>query len=194
MSREYTPLASPLLPPEARLSAPGRDAARPGFESPACDLMTDFRVVPPATIEPAATVDDANQFMIRRAVRSLLVADSSGRVLGIITARDVLGELPVKVALERRIAHTEVLVRDVMTPAERLEALRFEDVEAAKIGHVVATLARAGRQHTLVVQSGLDGDVVRGIFSLTHIAAALGIALEAPEIASTFAEVEAALR
>lgn len=194
MSREYTPLASPLLPPEVRLPDLGRDAARPGLESPACDLMTDFLVVPPATIESAATVDEANQFMIRRAVRSLLVTDTSQRIVGIITARDVLGELPVKVALERKIAHTEVLVRDVMTPAERLEALRFEDVEAAKIGHVVATLARAGRQHTLVVQSGLDGDVVRGIFSLTHIAAALGIALEVPQIASTFAEVEAALR
>jgi CBS-domain-containing membrane protein len=194
VSREYTPLASPLLSPEVRLPAAGGDAARPDFESPARDLMTDFLVVPPATIEPAATVDDANQFMIRRAVRSLLVTDSGQRILGIITARDVLGELPVKVALERKIAHAEVLVRDVMTPAERLEALRLEDVEAAKIGHVVATLARAGRQHTLVVQSGPDGDVVRGIFSLTHIAAALGIALEAPEIASTFAEVEAALR
>lgn len=156
--------------------------------------MTDFRVVLPATIEPGATVDEANQFMIRRAVRSLLVTDSSRRVLGIITAKDVLGERPVNVALERKIAHAEVLVRDVMTPAERLEALRFEDVEGAKIGHIIATLARVGRQHTLVIESGPDGGTVRGIFSLTHIAAALGIALEVPEIASTFAEVEAALR
>jgi CBS-domain-containing membrane protein len=156
--------------------------------------MTDFLVVPPATIEPGATVDEANQFMIRRAVRSLLVGDPSQRVLGIITANDVLGERPVNVALERTIAYTEVLVRDVMTPAERLEALRIEDVETAKLGHIVATLAHAGRQHTLVVESRPDGDFVRGMFSLTHIAAALGIALEAPEIASTFAEVEAALR
>jgi len=156
--------------------------------------MTDFMVVPPATIEAGATVDEANQFMIRRAVRSLLVIDPSRRVLGIITANDVLGERPVSVALERKIAHAEVLVRDVMTPAERLEALRIEDVAAAKLGHVVATLARAGRQHTLVIESRPAGDIVRGMFSLTHIAATLGVALEAPEIASTFAEVEAALR
>lgn len=194
MARDYTPLASPLLPPDVRLPTPGEGVARPGLDSPACDLMTDFLVVPPAIIDAGATVDEANQFMIRRAVRSLLVTDSSGRVLGIITAKDVLGERPVNVALERKIAHTEVLVRDVMTPAGRLEALRFEDIEAAKTGHVVATLARTGRQHALVVQSGPDGGLVRGIFSLTHIAAALGIALEAPEIASTFAEVEAALR
>jgi len=194
VSRDFAPLASPLLPPDVRLPASGQNADRPGLDSPAIDLMTDFTVVSPATIEAGATVADANQFMIRRAVRSLLVTDSSARVLGIITANDVLGERPVTVALERKITHAEVLVRDVMTPAERLEALRYEDVETARVGHVVATLAHAGRRHTLVVESGPAGETVRGIFSLTHIAAALGITLEAPEIASTFAEVEAALR
>ncbi len=194
MSRDYTPLASPLLPPEVRLPVPGQHAARPDLDSPAHDLMTDFMVVPPATIEAAATIHEANQFMIRRSVRSLLVTDPGRRLVGIITAKDVLGERPVTVALERKIAHAEVLVRDVMTPAERLDALRIEDVAAARVGHVVATLAHSGRQHALVVQSGPDGNIVRGIFSLTHIAAALGIELEVPEIASTFAEVEAALR
>jgi CBS-domain-containing membrane protein len=192
--REYLPLASPFLAPGAHLPATGQHAARLALESPARDLMTDFMTVPPATIESGATVEEANQSMIRRAVRSLLVTDPSRRVLGIITANDLLGERPVRVALERKIAHTEVLVRDVMTPAERLEALRIEDVESAKVGHIVATLAHTGRQHTLVVQSGPDGETVRGIFSLTHIAAALGMALQAPEIASTFADVEAALR
>jgi CBS domain-containing protein len=192
--REYLPLASPFLAPGARLPASGQREARLALESPARDLMTDFMTVPPATIESGATVEEANQSMIRRAVRSLLVTDPSRRVLGIITANDLLGERPVRVALERKIAHTEVLVRDVMTPAERLEALRIEDVESAKVGHIVATLAHTGRQHTLVVQSGPDGETVRGIFSLTHIAAALGMALQAPEIASTFADVEAALR
>lgn len=194
MSREYTPLVSPPLTPGARLTVPGQNAGSSGLDSPALELMTDFAVVPAATIEPNATVDEANQSMIRRAVRSLLVTDRERRVIGIITANDLLGERPVRVALERKIAHTEVLVRDVMTPAERLEALRLDDVESAKVGHVVATLAHAGRQHTLVVQSLPAGEVVRGIFSLTHIAAALGIALHAPEIATTFADVEAALR
>lgn len=193
MPRRYIPLPSVFLAPGTRLPAAG-NAARLDLDSPALDLMTDFMVVPPATIESGATVDEANQSMIRRAVRSLIVTDPGRRVLGIITANDLLGERPVRVALERKIAHAEVLVRDVMTEAERLEALRIEDVESVKVGHIVATLAHAGRQHTLVVQSGPEGDTVRGIFSLTHIASALGITLEAPEVASTFADVEAALR
>ena len=132
MPRDYAPLASRLLVPGARLPVPGQGATRLGLDSPASDLMTDFMVVPPASIEAGATVDEANQFMIRRAVRSLLVTDPSRRVLGFVTAHDVLGERPVSIALERKIARTEVLVRDVMTPAERLEVLRIDDVEIGR--------------------------------------------------------------
>jgi CBS domain-containing protein len=192
--REYPPLVSPLLAPGARLPGLKRRAERPNLDSPALDVMTDFTRVPPATIEPGATVDETNQFMMRRGVRSLMVVDPSMRILGIITARDILGELPVKVALERNVAHSDVLVRDVMTPAERLEAIRLEDVVSAKVGNVIATLARSGRQHTLVVEASANGATVRGIFSLTQIARELGIPIEVPLVGQTFAEVEAALR
>ena len=63
----------------------------------------------------------------------------------------------------------------------------------ARIGHVVTTLERAGRHHGLVVEAGPHGDVVRGIFSLTQIAAQLGINLDVATVAESFAEVEAAL-
>ena len=125
MPRNYTPLASPPLALGARLTVPGQNTGRSGLDSPALELMTDFTIVPAATIEPNATIDEANQSMIRRAVRSLLVTDRERRVIGIITASDLLGERPVRIALERKVAHTEILVRDVMTPAERLEALRI---------------------------------------------------------------------
>jgi len=192
--RDYPPLASPLLAPGAQLANVESRVKRSRLDSPAIEVMTDFARVPAATIEAGATVDEANQFMMRRGVRSLMVVDPTLRVLGIITARDVLGELPVKVALERNVAHSEVLVRDVMTPAERLEAIRIEDVLSAKVGHVVATLARSGRQHTLVVEGAANGAKVRGMFSLTQIARELGIPIDVPPVGRTFAEVEAALR
>ena len=80
-----------------------------------------------------------------------------------------------------------------MTPLDRMEALPIDALIDAKIGHVVATLRKAGRQHALVVESGADGDTVRGIFSLTQIASDLGISIESTSVAATFAEVEAAL-
>jgi CBS domain containing-hemolysin-like protein len=126
-------------------------------------------------------------------VRSLIVVDHRQSVLGIITATDILGERPMQVALEHGVKHHEVPVREVMTPLDRMEALPIDGLIDAKIGHIAATLRRAGRQHALVVEGGADGDTVRGIFSLTQIAAELGISIEATSVAATFAEVEAAL-
>jgi CBS domain-containing protein len=153
------------------------------FESRALRVLTDFAVVPAATVEPGMPLGEANEYMIRRGVRSLIVVDGAGRVAGIITANDILGERPIQAALERNVPRAEVAVREVMTPADRMEALPLESLLDARIGHVVATLQRAGRQHALVVERGADGDVVRGIFSLSQIAAELGITIESAGVA-----------
>ena len=158
--------------------------------------MTDLRQIPAATIDLEAPVDAANRFMIRRGVRLLLVSDDERRVLGLITSNDILGEKPVQFALEHRIKRQEIRVRDIMIPCERLEVLNYADLIHAEVGHVVATLQHAGRQHALVSDLGGDGktETVRGIFSASQIARQLGVAIQTSEVAQTFAEIGAALR
>jgi len=96
------------------------------------------------------------------------------------------------VASERGLRRAELVVADIMVPAERVDAIALADVEAARVGHVLETLRRAGRQHALVV----DGEgMVRGIFSLSQIARQLGVAVATGgEVARTFSEIEAAIR
>jgi predicted transcriptional regulator len=176
-------------------------------ESPALDVMTDLRKVPAVTVEAGATIDEANTRMIRNRVRSLLVADEQDHVLGLITATDILGEKPVQAMHARSVARNDVLVIDVMTPRELLEVINLDDVRASKVGHVLATLRRSGRQHAIVVEvyepSQLErlhlvpqarcAHTVCGLFSLTQIARQLGLQLHTTEVAATFAEVEAQL-
>jgi len=194
MSLEYAALTLHPLQSGARLrAATPHGGERLTLDSRALSVMTDFAVVPAATIEADESVGEANRSMIRRGVRSLIVCDRAQRVLGIVTATDILGERPMQIALERSVKHDEVLVREIMTPIDRMEALPIDSLLDAKIGHVVATLRRAGRHHALVMERAAGGDVVRGIFSLSQIASALGISIEASAVAGTFAEVEAAL-
>jgi CBS-domain-containing membrane protein len=194
MTLDYAALPLRSLRPGARLrTATPHSGERLTLDSRALTVLTDFSVVPAATIEPQTSVDDANRTMVRRGVRSLIVIDPGQRVVGIITATDVLGERPMQIALERNVKHDEILVREVMTPLDRTEGLPLESLLDAKVGHVVATLRKAGRRHALVVETVQGGDVVRGIFSLSQIASDLGISLEANAVAGTFAEVEAAL-
>jgi CBS domain-containing protein len=130
--------------------------------------------------------------MITRAVRLLLVVDEGHeKVLGVITATDLLGERAMLVATGRGMRRDELTVADVMTPAAQVEAIALADVEGARVGHVLETLRRAGRQHALVVDTD---SAVRGVFSLSQIARQLGVALEpGGEVARTFSEIEAAL-
>jgi hypothetical protein len=66
------------------------------------------------------------------------------------------------------------------------------DVQGARVGHVLETLRRAGRQHALVVDAE---NAVCGVFSASQIARQLGVALPAGgEVARTFAEIESAIR
>jgi hypothetical protein len=174
-------------------------AVRVEADSPATDVMTDLSRVAAVAIRGHATVDEAQQAMIAHGVRALFVAEREGTVLGIITSSDVLGERPIQLAQQRGVRHDEILVHEVMTPAELLEAMELEEVLHARVGDVVASLRLSGRQHALVIESTPTDPtsptrMVRGIFSLTQIARQLGLPPQSGhDVARTFAEIEAAI-
>jgi len=196
----HVPLHSFLARPGVRYALPSARKTVPvQIDSPATEVMTDLRVVSAVSISADASVDAANRLMIDKRVRALFVADDVTRqILGVVTATDILGERPLQVAQQQAIHRSDLVVRDIMTAAERLEVLDLHDVERAKVGNIVATLQHAGRQHALAVElaEGSESAVmtVCGIFSLTQIARQLGIA-PAPthDIANTFAEIESAI-
>jgi CBS domain-containing protein len=162
--------------------------------SPAIEVMTDLTRIPPATVTPQESLAQANQHMLLRGVRLLLVVEVNGRISGLVTARDLLGEKPVRIAQARGAKREELEVRDVMTNLEDMEAIRMADVERSEVGHVVTTLVACGRQHTLVVEEDREANkqTLRGIFSASQIARQLGVELTTHEVARTFAEIEAA--
>lgn len=195
MAREYQALKSGSLEADAGYAQPTQKIPeRVRIESSALEVMTDLTRITAVIVLAGDTVDEAHHRMIQRGVRLLLVVDADRRVHGVITANDVLGEKPVKAAVQRGVPRSEILVRDIMTPREALQVLEFADVSASSVGHVVATLKAAGRQHTLVVERDARGrQRVRGIFSATQIARQLGVAINTDTVVRTFAEIEAAL-
>lgn len=165
------------------------------IDSPALRVMTDFQQVTAVTIRPDATLVAANNAMISHAVRLLLVAEADDEILGVITARDTMGDRPITLLKERGGKREDLRVRDLMTPHAKMEALRLPDVLRAEVGHILKTLQQIGRQHALVVEfDPLSGrDQIRGMFSATAIGRQLGIPIQTFEIAHTFAEIESAL-
>lgn len=192
--RDYQPLDLISLAATAACTL-AQPATNPvTLDSPAVEVMTDLSKIAAVTIEPSASVLAANEYMIARAVRSLFVTAAGGRVLGLVTTTDILGERPVRISHARGVRRDELVVTDVMTPIESIVAMRMEDVRAAKVGHVVASLKQAGRHHELVAEPRPGGGMqIRGIFSASQMARQLGVPLQIAELARTFAEIEEAL-
>jgi len=175
------------------LSASGYNMV--GAESPAIEAMTDFLRVNVVHIESAASIVEANARMISRGVRLLIVSTADDLVDGLITARDILGEKPLQVAQARGCKRSELLVADLMTPVASVDTLYLNEVMNARVIDILDALKQLGRQHILVEDvdpaNGLPR--VRGLFSATHIGRLLGVPVLGFELASTFAEIEAAL-
>ena len=188
--REYSPLTLTPLEQGARVAAP-MAPARVTLDDPAFSVMTDLREVSAATTTPEETMGQAHAQMIRRGVRLLFVLDSSGAVVGVITATDLLGEKPIRFMQSRGVSHAEIQVEDIMTPASMLEALPLIDVAQMRVGHIVATLKKVRRQHIMVAEEG--GRRIRGLFSASQVARQLGMELQTFEVAQSFADIEAAL-
>lgn len=195
MLRNYQALPFVLLKSGASYAQPTQVALdRVQLDSPAIDVMTDLTRVTAVIVLPGDTVDEAHRRMVQRGVRLLLAVDQDRKVLGVITANDVMGEKPVQVAVQQGIHREEVRVRNVMTPSASLQVLDMAQVQAAEVGHIIATLKQIGRQHSLVAELNKDGGMrLRGIFSTTQIARQLGMVIQNSGVANTFADIEAQL-
>lgn len=195
MNREYTALTPHLLKVGASFVRPTQILPeRVTLEDSALNVMTDLKMVSVITVRAKTPMEKAHDKMKRYGVRTLIVLDEADKVLGILTASDIMGEKPMRFLQQMGGTHVDIIVRDIMTPQRELEVLNWQDVESAKIGHILATLKAAGRQHAMVVEENVNGmQAIRGIFSATQIARQLGVQIEITEIARTFAEIEAAL-
>lgn len=159
--------------PVARIPQPDSQYRIPASAS-ALAVMTDFHKVLALTVSPDRHIDDALKDMIVGGVRSLLVTQD-GRVVGLVTAADILGERPIQFLQDPACdgtpcRHSDIHVRDVMTPRDQLKALDLDKLQAITIGDVASAFRGSSLTHVLVMQSVASQEAeVRGILSRSRI-------------------------
>lgn len=145
-------------------------------DSPAIAAMTDFRSVPLITIDAEVSIDRALEKMKTAGVRLLFVLDDVYEIIGLITAKDILGERPITFTQQTRIPHSDITVAAIMTPQRDIEVLDVVSVQKAMVGDIVATLRALRRQHALVakIDEKTQKTSVIGMFSASQISKLLG--------------------
>ncbi len=171
MSQNFEPLSVVSIKPKTTFQHPPQPPDRVKLESAAFDVMTDFNFVKPVTVNRYVPIDEAVEKMRMAGVRMLVVTNDGGEILGIVTANDIMGERPIELSQERRLPRSEIIVDDIMTKQDKLDALDMVSVRNAQVGHILETLNRLGRQHILVIEvdKAIDCQRVCGMFSTTQI-------------------------
>ncbi|NIO39314.1 MAG: CBS domain-containing protein [Burkholderiales bacterium] len=133
--------------------------------------MTDFRYVHPVTVNPDMSIDDALQRMKTAGVRLLLVTNDAEEIIGLVTAKDIMGEKPIQIVQETRVQRSDIRVHMVMTSQSDITVLNMVSVRNAQVGHIIETLRQLERQHILVVEvnDATKTQRVIGLFSTSQI-------------------------
>jgi CBS domain-containing protein len=165
------------------------------LDSPALLVVTDLTRMRAATTHPSTTLRQAEQVMIYQGVRMLFVVSRMPSIEGLITTTDLHGDKQVRAVHERGLHYDDLCVADVMTGIDQLDAVDHARLKSARVGDLIATLQRHGRNHLLVVEAATARSPkrLRGVVSRAQIERQLGRAIEFAPIASSFAEIERAL-
>ncbi len=177
----------------AQAQPPQQERVTP--ESAGIAVMTDLTQVRAATVQPGTTLSQAEQIMIHQGVRLLFVVSQVPSVDGIVTATDLQGEKPLMRVNQRQLKFEDLCVADVMTPLADIDAIDFASLRRANVDQVVTALLRTGRAHMLVIEhaSLTSPERIRGLISKTQIERQLGAQLPMTGMATSFAEMTAAL-
>ncbi len=161
------------------------------LDDPAIEVMTDFTKVTAISINPCATLEQARERMVSSGVRMLFVTNQYHEVMGLLTMNDLTGPKPMQTVAENGGRMEDLMVRDIMTPRLKLEAIEMEEIRRARVGDLVETLKRMGRQHALVVETLPDEgkQIIRGALSITQIGKQLGYTLQSSHMAGNIAEL-----
>lgn len=164
MKLELVSLTGPLAPPQT-------GAWQVGLGDPARSVMTDFNEHGIVSVRANDQIDAALEHMRHAGVRSAFVLDEPReRVQGLITAYDIMGEKPLRIAQEVLASREDLLVRHLMEATLAWEVLRLGDVERATVAAVLDAFKRSGRTHLPVVAEDPAGRArLRGVFSSAKV-------------------------
>lgn len=176
MNHPFAVLPGLTLKPKSTFGSQTKPLEIVHLDSPALAVMTDFRSVNPVTTRAEVPIDDALKKMKTAGVRLLFVVNDADEIIGLITAKDIMGERPIKVTEQHRVPRSAITVGMLMRAQPDVQVIDIERVRKAQVGDVVATLRALERQHALVVEidpaSGAHSVV--GMFSTSHISKLVG--------------------
>jgi CBS-domain-containing membrane protein len=159
------------ISPRGELAPPQTGTWQVKLEDTARTVMTDFNEHNIVTVRAEQQIDEALEHMRHTGVRAAFVLDAArSRVLGLVTAYDIMGEKPMRFTLEMGTAREQVVVGDIMEAAADWKVLQLADIDRANVAAVLDVFKRSRRTHLPVMEPAEGGGWrVRGVLSSAKV-------------------------
>ena len=159
------------------------------LDSPAVDVLTDFKSRSPRLTKPNTLTKNAIELMKDGNVKSLLVIDNDENIIGQVAIRDLEGIKKTQAAQKYGIKPTEVTVNMLMVPFNKVHTLHYKYISGNRVGHIARLFHDLGVYYILVVDDSPKGEMVRGIFSISRVSRALGYSVTGDLTSHSIAEM-----
>ncbi len=160
------------------------------LDSPCEQALIDFRHDSPALASPDISIDNGLQLIRCRNGSELMVVDEQTlECRGLISARDIVSEKPIRFAAKYRKTRAEITVGDLMEPVSHLRKVDSKELTNCKIGDIVKTLKSLRHEYLMVTTAATRWRTVLGYFSIAHIGSELDTNFDAFSRARSFAEL-----
>lgn len=188
--QDYALLSTYQLSKETTYAYPERKRKVVSLDTPAYEVLTDFKKNQPEKISKTKLAKEALTQMQSKGVKSLLVTDDEGKVLGGISSQYVQSLKLTQAAQTYDVKPNEVTVEMIMKPVYELAMLKYEELKNVRVGHIARLLYEKNLQHVHVFQENEDrSNVLRGVFSASRISDQLGMAIGRKNTSESIAEM-----
>ena len=147
------------------------------LDSPASEVLTDFRKIPAETLTTNTLATTALTKMQINQVKSLLIEEKN-KIIGMITSKDIQDIKAGAIAQKLDINMSDLTVNMLMTSFDNLISIQDSVLSNARVGHIVQLMRHNSVNHCIVVkkikEKTEDKFSVVGIFSAARISRQLG--------------------
>lgn len=145
---------------------PGVDPWHASADDLALTVMTDFRERSSVTVVETSPVDEALAHMKHVGVRCAFATSANRRVVGLVTAYDILGDAPLRHVQAISGKRGDVMVRDIMSPPTRWQVLDVTDLERMTVESLYQIFEATRLTHIPVMECSAEGTrKLRGLLS-----------------------------
>lgn len=152
------------------LPIPGTDPWYARADDSAITVMTDFRERASVAVPETTCIDAALEHMKYAGVRCAFATNDLHRVVGMITAYDILGEVPMRYMQSVAAQRKDVVVRDIMVKLAQWRVVEARDLEQMTVETLHQIFESTRLTHIPVMESNADAArQLRGLLSASKV-------------------------